>query len=346
MENKYEGLPKYVVNFDELTNAFKSDLLGLINNELKNKYPQLDTHDLESMLEEIRGLLPYELYKNIKTKIDNFVYKHIYGMQKAKGIFLDVPPLIKEIDDSFQFDKDVYLTGLHINQTGWKKEDRYSLEINKNKIINNATTKELGEHKYFNTFFQVLANTPIVFTLDNKSGNSRQTLIDLEYIESLDPPLPPLPPIDPNAPGVDDIPNDWDIAVVMNWEENSSADIDLHGFIGNNHVYFSNTSIEGFYLNFDFTNHLGNTNPEIISIKGYSNQVLDIYAHDYNGALLTHPLNIKIYGKEPYGNILIKEMNVDLSNDQNYLNGICSIDINTKTVIDLNNKIRTINGGI
>lgn len=50
-------------------------------------------------------------------------------------------------------------------------------------IINKIGLKEIGEHKYFNTFYKVNANTPISFILSNNSGNSRQVTVDLEYIE-------------------------------------------------------------------------------------------------------------------------------------------------------------------
>lgn len=143
-----------------------------------------------------------------------------------KGILLDIPAIQNDYKEQFKFDKDVYITGLHFNQTGWKKEDKYSLEINKIKIIDNVTTKEIGEHKYFNTFYKVNANTPISFVFHNLSGNSRQIIVDLEYIDGEDSSITVEPP-----PGIEDIDNEWDIAVVMNWEENTDADIDLHGKI-------------------------------------------------------------------------------------------------------------------
>lgn len=336
-----EGLPKYVVNFDELTHELKVNLLDLINNKLNEEYPSLNTNNLESLLGDIRNLLPYEIYRGLKNSIDVFMYKNIEGIQKIEGRIIDVPPLIKKNIEVFQFEKDVFITGLKINQTGWKINDTYDIEVDRKKLIVNASTKEVGEHKYFNTFYKVLSNTPIYFYLDNRSGNSRQVMLDLEYIEGLGSTIIDIPSI----PTIKDIKNDWDIAVVMNWESGSLADIDLHGFIGDNHICFSNSSMEGFYLNFDFQSHVDNTNPEIISVKGFKNQHLDIYAHNYNGIPLTQDINIKIYNKKPYGTTLLK--NIDFKLDNNgYLNGICSIDLNTQIITNLVNQIKTINGGI
>ncbi|BCZ46928.1 hypothetical protein psyc5s11_29950 [Clostridium gelidum] len=336
-----EGLPKYIVNFDELAHELKVDLLNLINSKLNSEYPQLNTDNLESLLGDIRKLLPYEIYRGLKNNIDSFIYSNIEGIQKVEGRIIDVPPLIMKTTEIFQFEKDVFITGLHINQTGWKINDTYSLEVMRKKLITNAPTKEVGEHKYFNTFHKVLSNIPIYFNLDNKSGNSRQVILDLEYIEGLESTI-----IDtPITPTINDIKNDWDIAVVMNWESGSLADIDLHGFIGNKHIYFSKNSMEGFYLNFDFQSHVDNTNPEIISIKGFKGQHLDIYANNYNGIPLTQDISIKIYNKKSYGTTLLK--NIDFKLDNNgYLNGICSIDLNTQVITNLVNQIKTINGGI
>jgi len=347
-----DSFPKYVINFDELTQLFKEKLLRIINNELNNKYPKLNTNNLEAMLEDIKELLPTEQYRRIRIIINDIVYQDIMGIQKVEGRLLDVPPIIRVTKESFQFEKDIYLTGLQFNQTGWKKNDRYTLEINKQKIINNATIKEIGEHKYFNTYFLVNANTPIDFTLDNRSGNSRQTMIDLEYIERTEPLPPPIDPPTPNptGPGIEDIINAWDVAVVMNWEEYSSGDLDLHGIIGDKHIYFGTKdqlTDQGLYMNFDCRSHMQSTDPEILSVKGHKNSSLAIYVHNYNAVILTHPISIKIYGKDSLGNNnLLREMSVTLENNSDYLIGVCTINLNTLEIIGLDKKIKTLNGGL
>ena len=177
------SLPKYIVNFDELTDNLKKNVVELLENELKNKYPQLNTNNIERLIEELKELMPSVKYEVLKNKIDTLIQDKIKGIQKIEGRLLDIPPIVINTIEVFKFDKDIYVTGLHITQTGWKKEDRWDLEINENKIIDNATFKEIGEHKYFNTYFKVNAKVPISFILYNNSGNSRQIMIDLEYIE-------------------------------------------------------------------------------------------------------------------------------------------------------------------
>jgi len=337
-----DGLPKYIVNWEELTEPLKYELLKLIDDAFKDQYPQINTHDIEAALEAIRDLLPANHYQDLQHKIDQFVYHKVIGIQKAEGSYLDIPPIIKKTQYDFMYDKDVFLTGFHIDQTGWKKEDRYNLIVNKQYLIKNAATKEIGEHKHFNTFFKVNANTPISFVLENNSGNSRETAIDLEYIEgseiTLDPPPPP-----PDSPAPTDeywmgqIPNPWDLAVIMNWET-CDIDVDLHGFIDSTHVYYpqSKRDQNGLHLNFDYTSHTSNTFPEILSVEGNHGKTLKVYIHNFDGEPLSQPVNIKIYNKDVNGYPnLLKEYNYTLTTDRNHLYGICSINIDTLIITDI-----------
>ena len=326
------SLPKYVINFDELEAELRKNLLQLIDDAMKNKYPQLDTGDIEALLVDIEDLLPDEKYKGLKNRIEQFLLYKYDGTQQVQGGIIDIPAIMKDYKKDFIFDKDVFLTGLHLNQTGWKKEDRYSLLINKNRIIDSATTKEIGEHKYFNTYYKVNANTPISFILHNLSGNSRQTLIDLEYIQGQESTIEPQALDDPDVP---DIPNDWDIAVRMQWEKDTPCDMDLHGIMGDMHVCFWNKSYSGFYLNWDWLQHISNNNPEIISVKGHQDKVLDIYVQDYNQVKLNSPVNVQIYEKRSYGVVLLKEYNIAVENMSSLGYGVCSIDLKTKKITDM-----------
>ncbi len=334
------GLPKYVVNFEELTEPLKNELLDIIVGELKYKYPQVNTHCIESIMENIISKLPANQYEDLKKKIYDFVYKKIEGIQKVEGALLDIPPIVKSTKYDFIYEKDVFLTGLHVDQNGWKKEDRYHLEINKKKIIKNAATKEVGEHKHFNTYYKVNANTPISFILENNSGNSRETMIDLEYIEGVETTIiPQPPPVSDDEYWMDMIKNPWDLTVVVNWET-GSADVDLHGFIGNNHVSFATKVSNGMYLNWDYTQHNDNTNPEILSVDGNHGKSLEIRLRNYNGVALNDPVSVKIYNKTATGKPkLLKEYNVKLHNDTRYLYGVCTIEIDTFTISDLKSNI-------
>ncbi|RHW63435.1 hypothetical protein DZC34_14110 [Clostridium botulinum] len=323
------SLPKYIINFEELTEDLKNHLLSLIDDNIRTNYPEINTNNIQDLLQQLKGLLPSVQYEGLKKKIDTFIYRKIEGIQKVKGILLDIPAVQNDYKEQFKFDKDVYITGLHFNQTGWKKEDKYSLEINKIKIIDNATTKEIGEHKYFNTFYKVNANTPISFIFHNLSGNSRQIIVDLEYIDGEDSNIP----IEP--PGIEDIDNEWDIAVVMNWEENTDADIDLHGEIDGKKVWYGNKSHDGFYLNFDYTSHKTNKNPEIISVKGYKNKKLLISIRNFNGVELKEPVTLEIYQYRTYGNKLLKKFNVNLGANKD-LKEIFIMNLNTLKITNLN----------
>ncbi|WP_373845423.1 hypothetical protein [Clostridium sp.] len=325
------GLPRHVINFDELTDELRRDFLQLIDDALKDKYPQLDMQEIKSLLSEIEDLLPDEKYRGLKNRIEQFLVYKYEGTQKVQGALIDIPAIINDYKQEFLFDKDVFLTGIHLNQTGWKKNDRYSLVIDKEKIIDGATTKEIGDHKYFNTYYKVNANTPVSFILHNNSGNSRQTLVDLEYLEGQETTINPSPP----DPDINDIPNDWDIAVRMQWEENSLCDMDLHGFIGDMHVAFWNRTYNGFYLNWDYQEHISNDNPEIISVKGHYDKTLKIYVQNYNLIPLKKPVNIKIYEKRSYGVVLLKEYDIEVKNDSPLGYGVCSIDLKTKKITDM-----------
>ncbi|EKQ52746.1 MULTISPECIES: hypothetical protein [unclassified Clostridium] len=350
MTNKSNNpVPRYVINFDEFIKLFGDDISALIARALKDKYPQITTNNIEAILQEIEDLMPAEQYKKITKALSIIINNNkVNGIQKIEGRIMDVPPIIQSITETFKFEKDVYITGFHFNQTGWKKEDRYTLEVNKLLLINKSFTKELGEHKYLNTYYLVNANTPINFTIDNNSGNSRQTIIDLEYLEKVELPPPPDPPPvpDPSIPSVDNITNPWDVAVEMNWEI-SHADIDLHGFIDGNHtwsdnkthVWYHNKDIgdDTFKLNWDFQSHLDNTNPEILSVKGHN--ILDVYIHNFNPTPLNNPVNVKIYTKDSTGIKVIKEYDITLSTNRTYIIGVCSINLNTLVITDRTDQI-------
>ena len=100
---------------------------------------------------------------------------------------------------------------------------------------------------------------------------------------------------------------------------------------------YNTKSYDNFYLNFDFTEHKTNTNPEIMSVKGYKNESLKVYIHNYKPTQLKEPVNVKIYSKF---NGLLKEYNVDLVANKTYIIGVCSIDLNTLVITDLHNQKR------
>ncbi|KEH99966.1 hypothetical protein [Clostridium botulinum] len=325
-------LPRYIINFDELTTPLKEKLLQSIENETTSKYSELNINNIQLLLENIKCILPREEYIGLQKKIQTFVNCNYEGNQKVMGKILDIPPIKKETKSDFKFKKDIFITGIRLNQTGWKLEDTWDLMINKIKIINNATIKEIGEHKYFNTYYKVNANSPISFILHNNSGNSRQLMLDIEYLEGTDSTI--IRP--PKNPDIKDIPNDWDIAVRMQWEE-GPADIDLHGIIGNKHVYFGRKEYENIYLNWDYTDHLDNLNPEVLSVKGCKNEILKVYVNNFRGHKLKEPVEIKIYRKNAIESKILKTFKLTIDNDPNILNGICEINLSNYSIKNIEN---------
>lgn len=288
------GLPKYIINFDELIKRLGNDIENIVRDYLSNNINTDCIDNINALLDIIKDKLPENKYIGITKKIKEIlIFKH-NGVFKIDGKLMHIPAIKKDYKEYFIFEKNIYITGISCDMTGWKKDDRIDLIVNKNKIIDNKTIKEIGEHIYFNTYFSVNANTPIFFIFKNLSGNSRQIGIDLEYIkgdiETLNPPLP--------KPTVKDIPNDWDWAFELNWESDSSTDLDIHGILNDGtHVCFMNKSANGLYLNFDTLEHMSNTNSEILSIKGNYSKTLCIAIDNYNHVPLKDSYTLTVYRK-------------------------------------------------
>ncbi|MCD3254345.1 hypothetical protein [Clostridium botulinum] len=323
------GLAKYILNFDELTLGLKNDLINLITRLLRDGYKNIRMIDVEKLLKEIDELLPTTKYKAINDKIVEYIMYKYDAKQKDEGLLLDIPPIQNHFIHKFRFDNNIYLTGISLNETGWKKNDRFDLVVNEENLISNATIKEIGEHKYFNTYYKVNANSPISFIYKNNSGNNKKVLFNLEYLEGDKVKFE----TDSNIPTIDDIPNDWDFAVQLDWEK-GNTDIDLHGFLSDGtHIYFGNKTGNNIFLNFDFTEHITNQNPEILSVKGNKDKTLEIYLHNYNGNPLINTATVKIFGKGKFGNRLLKTYSVRVGNDSR-MYGVCKIDLKMKKIQD------------
>lgn len=177
------GVPRYVLNFDEFMEYFNKAILELINKALSGVSDISVTLDsLKGFAEEINALLPDNIFLKLISSIELLTF-NLSGAKKIQGTVKDIPPIACDYSISFKFDTDVYISALAVNQTAWKRQDTYSLSIGNKIIIQNATLKEIGEHKHFNLAYKVAAGTPISFVLHNTSGNSRQLIFDIEYIE-------------------------------------------------------------------------------------------------------------------------------------------------------------------
>lgn len=175
------GLPRYIINFDEFVDRLGNDISEYIREHIKDNIKYDNLNNINELLNILKDKLPYKKYIKITKRIKKLNVKY-ESEQLITGKILDIPAIKNNYKLQFKFKDCVSLTGLSLNCTGWKKEDTFDLTINKAKIIENCSLKEIGEHIYFNTYFRVNAQTPICFNFNNKSGNSRQIIVDLEYI--------------------------------------------------------------------------------------------------------------------------------------------------------------------
>ncbi|MCD3223777.1 hypothetical protein [Clostridium botulinum] len=323
------GIARYILNFDELTLGAKDNIIKIVKNKVHSGYKTLKMKEVEKIINEIDDLMPTLRLKKINYKIKEYLLYKYNGIQKNEGILLDIPPIKSQFKHRFLFDKDIYITGITINQTGWKVEDRFDLLIDKEVIIKNSTLKEMGEHKYFNTYVKANALKPIFFVLKNNSGNSRQVLFNLEYLDG----DKISKKTDSKIPTVDDIQNDWDYAVQLDWGK-CEVDLDLHAFFDKTHIGFNNKEGRGVFLNFDFLEHVTNENPEILSIKKCKDneeQIIKICVNNYNKGELPYNPTLKVFTKGVFGTRLLRTYTLDL-NDLD-LKEICSIDLKNNRII-------------
>lgn len=176
-------VPRYVINASELHDALSDKVDPIVSDIIINTLNGLVTFKgVLDRLDIIKNLLPANRYKSLVDKISLLLQYNPVGEQKISSRMLDIPPIIGGYKAEFVFNNIVYITGVEINQNGWKKDDQYSLIVNGNKIIDRAYFKEIGEHKYLNTYYKVNSDDIISFILHNVSGNSRKLFVDLEYI--------------------------------------------------------------------------------------------------------------------------------------------------------------------
>ncbi|WP_368488371.1 hypothetical protein [Clostridium sp. BJN0013] len=64
------SLPRYIINFDELMDELRRDLIQLIDDAMKDKYSQLDMQGIKALLSEIEDLLPNEKYRGLRNRIE------------------------------------------------------------------------------------------------------------------------------------------------------------------------------------------------------------------------------------------------------------------------------------
>ena len=159
------GLVKYIANIDEIGEAFKD---GVTINATA------DTIKLEKLLEE-----------NFKEIL--FLLEKLFGIayiQSVVSFQTYIPAVNLDFEISHIFNEDVRLTGIMYSQTAWKTGDNWSLYVDDVCLFENVFTKELGEHKYFNSFYEVKKGSEVKIIYHNVSGNSKQVWFDLELLKA------------------------------------------------------------------------------------------------------------------------------------------------------------------
>lgn len=118
------------------------------------------------------------------------------------------------------------------------------------------------------------------------------------------------------------ITNPYDYLIVMRWENNSNADLDLHCYFDcdlNNHIYYNTKELvineeNKAWLNYDYIEHGSNGRegePEIISILGMSRYTSNIYITNYNKGNIVENVTVEIYKNENNQDIKINTVNIN-----------------------------------
>ncbi len=63
------SLPKYIINFEELTEDLKNHLLSLIDDNIRTNYPEINTNNIQDLLQQLKDLLPSVQYEALKKKL-------------------------------------------------------------------------------------------------------------------------------------------------------------------------------------------------------------------------------------------------------------------------------------
>ncbi len=71
------SLPKYIINFDELTDNLKNNLLSLIDDNIRTNYPEINTNNIQYLSQQLKDLLPSVQYEGLKKKIHSLIYRKL-----------------------------------------------------------------------------------------------------------------------------------------------------------------------------------------------------------------------------------------------------------------------------
>ncbi|PRR77700.1 hypothetical protein CLLI_22640 [Clostridium liquoris] len=181
------GLPSYVVNFDELSDLIKDYLQNGINVDIGDI--TFSTAEIEKLLNEIKDKIQGVDYNDLINALNELGVKlenlsdnsGISGIQKIYGKMLEIPAIKGQYVIEANYTGK--LTGITYSQSNWRFEDSWDLVIGDKKIFDGVRTKEYGEHKYLNVFYNI--DGMIKFIYNNISGTSKVLWVDFNVLEGV-----------------------------------------------------------------------------------------------------------------------------------------------------------------
>ncbi|EQC1535377.1 hypothetical protein ACY1J9_001208 [Clostridium botulinum] len=189
------GLPSYILNWDELDPILKDYLENKIDVDIGSL--SVDTSKIEELLEGIKGQIPEVDYTNLISSLNNLAKQleslsnniGISGTQKVYGKMLEIPAINNNYPIIFKAQKKGKITGITYSLSTWHFLDTIDLSIVKNTdstsevLFNNMRTKDFGENKVFNVFYNINKDDEIVFNFKNNSGTSKILWVDFNILE-------------------------------------------------------------------------------------------------------------------------------------------------------------------
>ncbi|EKS4345285.1 hypothetical protein [Clostridium sp. CTA-6] len=189
------GLPSYILNWDELDPILKDYLENKIDVDIGSL--SVDTSKIEELLEGIKGQIPEIDYTNLISSLNNLAKQleslsnniGISGTQKVYGKMLEIPAINKSYPIIFKASKKGKITGITYSLSTWHFLDTIDLSVVKDiestseVLFDNMRTKDFGENKVFNVFYNINKDDEIVFNFKNNSGTSKILWVDFNILE-------------------------------------------------------------------------------------------------------------------------------------------------------------------
>lgn len=164
------GLPKYILNLDEMASAMQ-DL------EVTPGLTKVDMGKLEDILNDY---LP-RIIELLERSGGNVQFKSV-------DMSLHIPAVAFDFEKRIALKTDALLTGFTFAQSAYKPEDTISLFAGDLTLVDSIHLKELGEQREFPAACFVPAQQDVILQYHNQSGNSKMFWCDLDYIRIARPP--------------------------------------------------------------------------------------------------------------------------------------------------------------